>query len=155
MHIVLYNPEIPPNTGNIARLCAGTDTELHLIEPLAFSLDDKYLKRAGLDYWPNVKLKVWKNLAQYLENDGKAKRLVMTSAKRGQSLHIFPFTSNDSLFFGPETKGLPPDVMALTDCHVNIPIKNAVRSLNLATSAGIVLYQALATAGQLDNWSKD
>lgn len=154
MHIVLYNPEIPQNTGNIARLCAATQTQLHLIEPLNFILSDKYLKRAGLDYWPHVQLKVWKNLETYLENDGKGRRLVMTSAKRGQAVHIFPFTENDSIFFGPETKGLPTHVMDLTDYHVNIPIKKEVRSLNLATSAGIVLYQALAKAGELDNWEK-
>ncbi len=85
MHIVLYNPEIPPNTGNIARLCAGTRIELHLIEPLGFSLDDKYLKRAGLDYWPYVNLSVWKNFEFYMNKTGKHHRLVMTSARGGKS----------------------------------------------------------------------
>lgn len=160
MEILLYNPEIPPNTGNIARLCAATETTLHLIKPLGFSLEDRYLKRAGLDYWVHVKLKVWKNFQEYLEQDyhrndgnaGKNKRFVMTSARRGKSLHLFDFTENDVLVFGAETTGLPPEIMDLSEFHLRIPTKNTVRSLNLATSAGIVLYHALAHTGQLDNW---
>ena len=154
MDILLYNPEIPPNTGNIARLCAATETNLHLIEPLGFSLEDRYLKRAGLDYWPHVKLKIWKNFQEYLENDGKGKRFVMTSARRGKSIHQFEFTKQDTLCFGAETKGLPPEIMDLSEFHLRIPTKKAVRSLNLSTSAGIVLYQALAQTGQLDDWSE-
>lgn len=152
MHIVLYNPEIPPNTGNIARLCAGTQIELHLIEPLGFSLDDKYLKRAGLDYWPFVKLSVWKDFESYLNKAGKQHRLVMTSARSGKSLHMFQFTPNDALIFGPETKGLPPEILNLSEYRVKIPIFNTVRSLNLSTSAGIILYQALGSSGILDEW---
>ncbi len=152
MHIVLYNPEIPPNTGNIARLCAGTQIELHLIEPLGFSLDDKNLKRAGLDYWPFVKLSVWKDFESYLNKAGKQHRLVMTSARGGKSLHMFQFTQNDALIFGPETKGLPPEILNLSEYRVKIPIFNTVRSLNLSTSAGIILYQALGSSGILDEW---
>ena len=86
LHIVLYHPEIPPNTGNIARLCAGTGTPLHLIEPLGFSLDEKHLKRAGLDYWPHVRLKTWPSLEAYCAADGRGRRLVATSARRGEAL---------------------------------------------------------------------
>lgn len=152
MHIVLFNPEIPPNTGNIARLCAGTQIELHLIEPLAFSLDDKYLKRAGLDYWPYVKLSIWKDLESYLNKFAQTNRLIMTSARAGTSIHKFQFEKNDSLIFGPETKGLPQEVFDLSSYRVKIPTYNTVRSLNLSTSAGIILYQALASAGILDEW---
>lgn len=154
MHIVLYNPEIPPNTGNIARLCAGTQTELHLIEPLGFSLDDRYLKRAGLDYWPYVKLSIWKDFESYMNKIGKYHRLVMTSARGGKSLHKFQFAKDDALVFGPETRGLPKEILDLSEYRVKIPIFNTVRSLNLSTSAGIVLYQALAVSGILDEWEE-
>ena len=152
MDILLYNPDIPPNTGDIARLCAATETTLHLIEPLGFSLEDKYLKRAGLDYWPHVKLKVWKNFKEYLENDGKGRRFVMTSARRGKPLHLFEFTKQDTLVFGSETTGLPPEIMDFSEFHLRIPTRGVVRSLNLATCAGIVLYQGLAQTNQLDGW---
>ena len=151
MHIVLFEPEIPPNTGNVARLCAATNTALHLVEPLGFSLDDRYLKRAGLDYWPHVKLAVWPNFQAYREGPGADKRLVMTSSRGGTSVHRFAFASDDALVFGPETRGLPEHILALSSQRVRIPLfTNAVRSLNLSTAAGIVLYQALAASGALD-----
>ena len=123
MHVVLFQPEIPPNTGNVARLCAAMQVSLHLIEPLGFKLEDRYLKRAGLDYWPHVDMAVWPDL------------------------HRFEFTENDSLVFGRETSGLPPEVIGLSPHHVRIPIKGEVRSINLSTAAGIVLFQALVSAG--------
>lgn len=150
MHIVLFEPEIPPNTGNVARLCAATDTELHLVEPLGFSVEDRYLKRAGLDYWPHVRLTIWPTFAAYHETAGAAKRLVMTSSRGGEFVHRFAFTPEDALIFGPETRGLPEHILALSPHRVHIPIRNAVRSLNLSTAAGIVLYQALAASGLLD-----
>ncbi|MCC8193466.1 MAG: tRNA (cytidine(34)-2'-O)-methyltransferase [Deltaproteobacteria bacterium] len=150
MHIVLFEPEIPPNTGNIARLCAATGTALHLIEPLGFSLEDRHLKRAGLDYWPHVAVTVWPEFAAYRANDGAGKRLVMTSSRGGTFLHKFVYTPDDALVFGPETRGLPDSILALSEYKVHIPIRNAVRSLNLSTAAGIVLYQALAASGILD-----
>ena len=150
MHIVLFQPEIPPNTGNIARLCAAMDIPLHLIEPLGFKLEDRYLKRAGLDYWPHVQMKVWPHLAAYLQADGAGKRLVLTSSRRGTPLHRFDFTREDALVFGRETSGLPPEVVALSQHRVWIPIRREVRSLNLSTSAGIVLFQAMAETGLLD-----
>ena len=150
MHIVLFEPEIPPNTGNVARLCAATGTELHLIEPLGFSIEDRYLKRAGLDYWPHVSVTVWPGFASYRENAGAEKRLVMTSSRSGAFLHRFAFSPDDALVFGPETRGLPDHILAFSEHRVHIPIRNTVRSLNLSTAAGIILYQALAVSGLLD-----
>jgi len=153
MHIVLFQPEIPPNTGNIARLCAATQTPLHLIEPLGFSLEDRYLRRAGLDYWPDVKLDVWPDLFAYLNGPGLGRRLIATSAKGGLPVHRMDFTDCDSLLFGPETRGLPDSVLNMAACRVCIPqCGNTVRSLNLSTAAGIILYQALAYCNMLDAW---
>ena len=152
MHIVLFEPEIPPNTGNVARLCAATATELHLVEPLGFSIDDKQLKRAGLDYWPHAQVSVWPDFAAYMRGAGQGKRLVMTSSKGGEAVHRFVFSPQDALVFGPETRGLPEHILALSGQRVRIPIRNVVRSLNLSTSAGIVLYAALGQCGLLEEW---
>jgi tRNA (cytidine/uridine-2'-O-)-methyltransferase len=151
-HLVLYEPEIPPNTGNVARLCAAMGVPLHLIEPLGFSLDDKNLKRAGLDYWPEVDVQVWPGLAAYLEAAGRNRRLVATTARRtGQAVALqqAAFTPDDSLLFGPETRGLPAHVLEQCGLRVHIPIRNAARSLNMSTAAGIVLYAALSFLGAL------
>lgn len=147
MDIVLYQPEIPPNTGNVARLSAAFGLALHLIEPLGFSLEDRYLKRAGLDYWPHVRLRVWPDLEAYRATDGAGKRLVLASARRGECLHRFAFRENDALVFGRETSGLPPEIVALSRYRVRIPIRGEVRSLNLSTAVGIVTYQAMLSAG--------
>ncbi len=150
MHIVLYHPEIPPNTGNVARLCAATRTRLHLIEPLGFSLDDRYLKRAGLDYWPHVPLTVWPSWEDFLARGVEGRRLVTTSARGGTAVHRFTYAPDDMLVFGPETTGLPQEVLDLTPHRVCIPIWGEVRSINLSTATGVVLYQALAATGELD-----
>lgn len=151
MHIVLFEPEIPPNTGNIARLCAATGTELHLIEPLGFSVDDKHLKRAGLDYWPHAQVSIWPAFSAYFVGPGQGRRLVMTSSKGGDAVHRFHFSPEDSLIFGPETRGLPQDILQQSPYRVRIPIRSVVRSLNLSTSAGIVLYAALGQCGLLED----
>ena len=151
-HLVLYEPEIPPNTGNVARLCAAMGVPLHLIEPLGFSLDDKSLKRAGLDYWQEVEVRTWPDLAAYLEKAGRHRRLVATTAKRTRQATVLQhavFTSEDSLLLGPETRGLPPDVLEQCGLRVHIPIRETARSLNMSTAAGIVLYAALACLGRL------
>ncbi|OBQ51554.1 tRNA (cytidine(34)-2'-O)-methyltransferase [Halodesulfovibrio spirochaetisodalis] len=150
MHVVLFEPEIPPNTGNIARLCAATATDLHLIEPLGFSLDDKYLKRAGLDYWPHVSVSVWPDWDAYIEAAGHQHRHLMASAKRGIAVHEVEYDVNDALVFGPETRGLPDNLMDKYTNHVRIPMWGEVRSLNLSTAVGIVLYQAYAATGVLN-----
>ena len=151
-HVVLYEPEIPPNTGNVARLCAAMGVPLHLIEPLGFSLDDKYLKRAGLDYWPEVDVRVWPGLSAYLDGAGRRRRLVATTAKRTRhiiALQHAVFTPDDSLLLGPETRGLPAHVLEQCGLHVHIPIRDNARSLNMSTAAGIVLYAVLAYLGTL------
>ena len=150
VHIVLFEPEIPPNTGNVARLCAAMRVELHLVEPLGFSLEDRYLKRAGLDYWPNVRLSVWPDLAAYIAGPGGQKRLVASSSRSGVPVHRFTFSPDDALLLGPETRGLPEAVLAGTAHRVRIPVYDSVRSLNLSTAAGILLIQAMICTGALD-----
>lgn len=157
MQLVLFEPEIPPNTGNIARLCAAADTTLNLIEPLGFKLENRYLKRAGLDYWPNVRLRVWPDWESFEAQGRQGARLVLTSAKKGQTsvpAHHFAFEADDCLVFGPETRGLPPKILALSPHRIRIPmLEGRVRSLNLSTSAGIVLYLALARTGLMEDWA--
>jgi tRNA (cytidine/uridine-2'-O-)-methyltransferase len=143
MHIVLYHPEIPGNTGNIARLCAATNTVLHLIRPLGFSLSDRYLKRAGLDYWPHVMLNTHDSLAELYEAYPKG-RFFYLSTKAAKPYTKVSYREDDFLVFGPETSGLPADIISSNKRHaITIPMDGPVRSLNLSTSAGIVLYEAL------------
>lgn len=149
-HIVLVEPEIPPNTGNIARLCGATATVLHLVGKLGFSTDDRYLKRAGLDYWSEVEIHYWPDLEALSESYAGA-RFVYTSKKAQKSYLDFAFLPGDFIVFGKETKGLPDELIdANPETTVRIPIIGKVRSLNLSTSAGIVLYEALRQTGALD-----
>ena len=152
IQIVLHHPEIPQNTGSIAGLCAATGTPLNLIEPLGFSLADRYLKRAGLDYWPHVKLAVWPDWRTFLEK-AKPARLVFTSSGNrgviGRAYHRFAFAADDALVFGSESKGLPDEMLDDRSLLVRIPIWGCVRSLNLANAASIVLYEALRATGGL------
>lgn len=156
MEIVLYEPEIPPNTGNVARLCAATGTRLHLVEPLGFRLDHSKLRRAGLDYWPNVELFVWPDWNAWLAaareaRGGRAPRCIMTSARGGAPLHRFSFLPDDCLVLGPETRGLPQELLQQGE-RVRIPMRpGGVRSINMSTAAGILLYAALASSGLLDS----
>jgi tRNA (cytidine/uridine-2'-O-)-methyltransferase len=138
MEIILFEPEIPPNTGNIARLCAGLTLPLHLIEPLGFSLSDRYLRRAGLDYWPHVNIKVWEDFESFKENF-KGNRLIGTSARRGDNFTLYTPQKDDGLVFGPETRGLPKEVQDQMTKLFNIPLKKEIRSLNLATTVGFFL----------------
>lgn len=149
-NIVLVEPEIPPNTGNIARLCAATGTVLHLVEPLGFSIDDRQLKRAGLDYWGSVTVKVWQGLDQILRTFPQG-RFFYLSTKVCQSYLVADFQPGDFIVFGKETKGLPVELLAEhPESTITIPMPaGAVRSLNLSTSAGIVLYEALRRTGQI------
>ena len=143
-NIVLIEPEIPPNTGNIARLCAATGTTLHLVGKLGFSLDDKHLKRAGLDYWPSVNLKRWNNLEE-LQTGYPGGRFWYTSKKADKNYTKVEFQPGDFIVFGKETLGLPEELLAMhPDAAIRIPVNSdAVRSLNLSTAAGIILYEAL------------
>lgn len=143
MHIVLYQPEIPQNTGNIARLCAATQTGLHLIEPLGFFWDDQKLKRAGLDYWELVNIERHLNFQTYLEKYPE-QRLFFATTKAGQPYTAIEYQANDSLVFGPETRGLPQEILKLNPTHnIRIPMHPDARSLNLANSVAIILYEAL------------
>lgn len=143
-HIVLVEPEIPPNTGSIARLCGATDVVLHLVHPLGFSVDDKHLKRAGLDYWPYVEIKYWDNLESFLAAIDENK-LYMFTTKVDRPYFAADFIPGSYLVFGKETKGLPEETIALyKDRCYTIPMCNdRIRSLNLAMCAGIVLYEAI------------
>jgi tRNA (cytidine/uridine-2'-O-)-methyltransferase len=143
-NIVLVEPEIPPNTGSIARLCGATDTVLHLVKPLGFSTDDKHLKRAGLDYWQFVKIIYWDNFDLFLEQQPE-ERLHFLSKKVSRLYTSAVFQPGDFLIFGKETKGIPEEILHLYhDRCYTIPMSNPnIRSLNLAMSAGIVLYEAL------------
>ncbi|MFA5517285.1 MAG: tRNA (cytidine(34)-2'-O)-methyltransferase [Desulfuromonadales bacterium] len=146
-HIVLVEPEIPPNTGNIARLCGATGTDLHLVGKLGFSLEDRYLKRAGLDYWPTVELHRWDSLAE-LQRAYPGGRFWYTSKKAARIYTQVEFRPGDFIVFGKETAGLPEDLLnAQAEQAIRIPIFSpAVRSLNLSTAAGILLYEALRQA---------
>ena len=150
MHIVLFQPEIPPNTGSIARLCAATQTPLHLIAPLGFKIDDKHLKRAGLDYWPYVDVRFHDSWPNFLRQHGAAS-LLFFSKKAVRSYTQAHYQEEDFLVFGPETKGLPEELLAAhSDCAFRIPMMtDAVRSLNLSNAVSIVLYEALRQLGKV------
>ncbi|MDO4289550.1 MAG: tRNA (cytidine(34)-2'-O)-methyltransferase [Eubacterium sp.] len=149
MNIVLYQPEIPQNTGNIARTCALTNTKLHLIKPLGFSLDEKHLKRAGLDYWDLLELAVYEDWEDFLSKNAGAEIFVSTThAKHFYSEVDYP--ENAYLLFGRETAGLPAEIHdAYPHSRFRIPMKNhpRARSLNLANSVNIVLFEALRQHG--------
>ena len=148
-NIVLVEPEIPPNTGSIARLCGATNTTLHLVRPLGFSTDDKHLKRAGLDYWPHVDIVYWESLSDFLQGRGRH-TLYFLSKKTSRPYTAAEFTPGDFLVFGKETKGLPEEILkTYEDRCYTIPMANDnIRSLNLAMSAGIVLYEAIRQCGE-------
>lgn len=144
-HVVLIEPEIPPNTGNIGRLCAATGTHLHLVGKLGFSLEDKHLKRAGLDYWPHVHLHQWDSFAQ-LQHAYPAGRWWLTSTKAAHSYTKASFERGDFVVFGKESAGIPESILNAhaAEMRLRIPILNpAVRSLNLANAVGIIMYEAL------------
>ena len=143
MHIVLIEPEIPGNTGNIARLCAATGIELHLVKPLGFSIDDKHLKRAGLDYWHLVKVHVHENFAEVKAMYPEHKfHYCSTKAPRAHS--EAQFGRDDMLVFGKETAGIPEDILKANWEHcIRIPMIEGVRSLNLSNAAAIVAYEAM------------
>ncbi|MBM4187348.1 MAG: tRNA (cytidine(34)-2'-O)-methyltransferase [Gemmatimonadetes bacterium] len=149
MNVALIQPEIPPNTGNIARLCAATETSLHLIEPLGFSIDDRDLRRAGLDYWPHVDLWVHPNWFAFRDAISR-ERCLYFSANATRPLWEARFLPNSCLVFGNETSGMPERILEKhPDECFRIPMSGAVRSLNLATAVGIVLYEAIRQLGDL------
>ncbi|MDR1324064.1 MAG: tRNA (cytidine(34)-2'-O)-methyltransferase [Candidatus Margulisbacteria bacterium] len=144
MNIVLVEPEIPPNTGNISRLCAGANVILHLVKPLGFDISDREVRRAGLDYWDKVKIIVWDSLADFLTQN-KDKRLFFFSTKAKKLYTEIKYQPDDYLIFGKETKGLPEDLLRQNPDHAaTIPMDlNNIRSINLSNAVAIVLYEAL------------
>jgi tRNA (cytidine/uridine-2'-O-)-methyltransferase len=150
LHVALVEPEIPPNTGNVARLCAATRTPLHIVGPTGFRLDDRAVRRAGLDYWPEVELHRHRDLEALRSALGPA-RLVYFTTKTKASYLDWPFAPNDCLVFGPETRGLPDELLeANHESCVTLPMLNPkVRSLNLATAVAVGLYEALRQVGAL------
>jgi tRNA (cytidine/uridine-2'-O-)-methyltransferase len=147
-HIVLFEPEIPPNTGNIIRLCANAGASLHLVKPLGFELSDKHLKRAGLDYHEYAELKVYENWAACQQALQEKRMFAITT--KGSSRHTdLTFKDEDVFVFGPESRGLPEDIRAqFTPAHrVRLPMLPHSRSLNLSNSAAILLYEAWRQIG--------
>jgi tRNA (cytidine/uridine-2'-O-)-methyltransferase len=148
LHIALVEPQIPPNTGNVARLCAATGCQLHLVEPLGFRIDDRELKRAGLDYWSHLGVAVHPSLEAFLETTTHLQRWFLSTRARRVYTDA-AFTRGDVLVFGKETKGLPQNILdAYPDHALRIPQRpHTVRSINLSTAAGVVTYAALARIG--------
>ncbi|MCF6311437.1 MAG: tRNA (cytidine(34)-2'-O)-methyltransferase [Verrucomicrobiales bacterium] len=143
LNVVLIEPEIPPNTGNIGRLCMAAGARLHLVGPLGFSLDDKSLKRAGLDYWHELDLSQWQSFDELLESADDGSSFYYLTTKSEKPYWSAKFCDNDYIVFGPETRGLPDSLLAENDSQaLTIPQKSG-RSLNLATSVGITLYEAV------------
>jgi tRNA (cytidine/uridine-2'-O-)-methyltransferase len=148
LQLVLVSPQIPPNTGNVARTCAVTGSRLHLVGPLGFSLDDKDLRRAGLDYWRDVAPEVHRDWREFEARAlrGQTEKLHLFTARAGRSLDEVRFAPGDFLVFGQEQLGLPPAVLAAwPGRQVGIPMREGARSLNLAVAAGVALYSALAS----------
>lgn len=142
-NVVLVEPEIPPNTGNIGRLCLATGSTLHLVKPLGFSIDDRTLKRAGLDYWKEVDVQLWDSFGELRRERGLDSRLFFLTTKSKRAYYDVHFRAGDFLVFGRETKGLPEPLLAAhPDDSLTIPMRGT-RSLNLATAVGIVLFEAM------------
>ena len=148
LDIVLYQPEIPPNTGNIIRLCANNGCSLHLIEPLGFELDDKKLRRAGLDYREFASVRLHPDLASYRQQLGHS-RLFAVSTRGSRPYHQVRYQPGDALLFGPETRGLPAEVLDELGPErcIRIPMAPESRSLNLSNAAALVSYEALRQLG--------
>jgi len=154
LQVVLVSPQIPPNVGNAARTCAVTGSRLHLVGPLGFSLDDRHLLRAGLDYWPDVHSAVYRDWAEFEaralggQSSGRSSpgRLHLFTARAARSVHQASFSPGDFLVFGQEQLGLPPALLAaFPEGQVGIPLLPAKRSLNLAVAVGVGVYAALAS----------
>lgn len=148
LNIVLYQPEIPPNTGNIMRLCANTGCRLHLIEPLGFDLDAKKLRRAGLDYREFATVSVHKDFAAFTGAHPELRLLALTT-KGATPYHEVVYSAQDALVFGPETRGLPADILESlpAEQRIRIPMLESSRSLNLSNATAIVVYEALRQLG--------
>lgn len=154
-HIVLVAPEVHWNTGNIGRTCLGANASLHLIKPLGFSLDSKQVKRAGLDYWHNVDLKLWESFNDFLTGTMPEPDEMVFFAKSGnKSFLTMPDKDRLFLIFGSETRGLPPEILTdWNDALYHIPVSKIIRCLNLSTAVGIALYESLRGVPDWHEWS--
>ncbi len=146
LHVLLYQPEIPPNTGNVIRLCANTGAALHLIRPLGFALDDARLRRAGLDYHEYAELQVHDSLALCLEKLRPA-RLLAFSSHASEPAFAMRYQAGDALLFGPETRGLPAEALALAQQRLRLPLRPGNRSLNLSNAVAVAVYEAWRQQG--------
>lgn len=153
-HVVLVAPEVHWNTGNVGRTCLGANAALHLVQPLGFSLDSRHVKRAGLDYWPRVDLTVWDDFDAFLAGLQPDPREIRLFAKRAsRPYYRMPRQARMFLVFGSETRGLPENILCrYPRSRYHIPISGEIRSLNLSTSVGIVLYESLREARQWHAW---
>jgi len=143
MHIVLLEPEIPQNAGNIARTCAVTGSVLHLIKPLGFSVEDKYLKRAGLDYWQYLDIRYYENFNDFVSKNPDA-RLIMATTKAKKVYTEINYKEDDYIVFGKESAGIPEEILLeYKETSVRIPMAGTLRSLNLSNSVAIMVYEAL------------
>jgi tRNA (cytidine/uridine-2'-O-)-methyltransferase len=142
-NIVLFNPQIPPNTGNIGRLCVNAGAKLHIVKPIGFDISEKAVKRAGLDYWENLDLTVWENTTEFL-NSVNTKRCFFATTKTERPYFEAEFQDGDYIIFGSETKGIDKEILNShkQNC-ITIPMTKNGRSLNLAVSCGIILYEAI------------
>lgn len=142
MHIVLFQPEIPPNTGNIIRLCANTGAALHLIHPLGFAMNEKELRRAGLDYREFAEVKEYTDFENFLALQ-KPQRMIACTTKALQQYTTIAYEKNDYLLFGPESRGLPAEILNHLANKIRIPMQKNSRSLNLSNAVAVILYEAL------------
>ncbi len=143
MNIVLLEPEIPANTGNIGRTCVVTGTKLHLIEPLGFLLDEKNIRRAGLDYWPQLDVNIYKNYEEFLEKN-RPERVFMATTKAHQKYTDVVYGKDDYILFGKESAGIPEELLVENEENcIRIPMVSDIRSLNLSNSVAVILYEAL------------
>ena len=149
MNIVLLEPEMPSNTGNIGRTCVATDTALHLIEPFGFTLNEKKIKRAGLDYWNKLKLYIYSDFEDFLEKNPKAKtRLYMATTKAEKTYSEVSYEEDDYIMFGKESAGIPEEILIRDkESCIRIPMWGDIRSLNLSNSVSIILYEAYRQLG--------
>ena len=145
MNIVLHEPEIPANTGNIGRTCVATGTSLHLIKPLGFDISDKAVRRAGMDYWKELDLHVYEDFEEFVEKNPGA-RIYMATTKARKAYTEVEYKGNDFIMFGKESAGIPEEILVkYEDTSVRIPMIGEIRSLNLSNSVSIILYEALRT----------
>ncbi|MBE0514326.1 tRNA (cytidine(34)-2'-O)-methyltransferase [Sulfurimonas sp.] len=143
-NIVLVNPQIPNNTGAIGRLCVNAGASLHIIKPIAFDIDEKAVRRAGLDYWHKLDLHVWESIEDFFQNNEIKSNAYFATTKTDKPYFEALFKDGDYIFFGSETAGIPEDILnAYKEQNITIPMTKEGRSLNLAISTGIVLYEAI------------